>query len=98
MPTTSQHHVDETPTGSTETDAQRTVRIPGSTEHAGRHLISVTLRWVCPRCGGPRGPVRAAISYDGSRAWVVMAGATPAGTSTTTAPSAPRPNTSAETP
>ena len=67
MPTTSQHHVDETPAGTTETQEQRTVRIPGSTEHAGHHLTSVTLRWVCPRCGGPRGLVRAAISYDGSR-------------------------------
>ena len=39
----------------------RTVRIPG------QHLITVTLRWVCPTCGGPRGQVRPAISYDGSR-------------------------------
>ena len=45
----------------------RTVRIPGSTDHAGHHLITVTLRWVCPTCGGPRGAVRPAISYDGSR-------------------------------
>jgi len=45
----------------------RTVRIPGSADHAGQHLITVTLRWVCPTCVGPRGPVRPAISYDGSR-------------------------------
>ena len=32
----------------------RTVRIPGTTDHAGQHLITVTLRWVCPSCGGRR--------------------------------------------
>ena len=67
MPTTSQHRNDETPTAPTETETRRTVRIPGSTDHAGHHLITVTLRWVCPRCGGPRGPVRSVVSYDGSR-------------------------------
>lgn len=46
---------------------RRTVRIPGSTDHGGHHLITVTLRWVCPTCGGPRGEIRPAISYDGSR-------------------------------
>jgi len=35
----------------------RTVRIPGSDQHAGHHLITVTVRWECPRCGGPRGDV-----------------------------------------
>lgn len=45
----------------------RTVRIPGSTDHAGQHLISITLRWVCPTCGRPRGQLRPATSYDGSR-------------------------------
>ena len=54
----SQHHE---PTG------YRTVRIPGSIDHAGQHLITVTLRWVCPTCGGPRGDIIPAISYDGSR-------------------------------
>jgi hypothetical protein len=34
---------------------------------AGHHLITVTLRWVCPVCGGPRGEVHPTISYDGSR-------------------------------
>lgn len=45
----------------------RTVRIPGSTEHAGWHLRTVTLLWVCPRCGGPRGEPFPGVSYDGSR-------------------------------
>jgi hypothetical protein len=45
----------------------RAVRIPGCTDHAGHHLITVTLRWVCPTCGGPRGEIRPVISYDGSR-------------------------------
>ena len=45
----------------------RTVRIPGSTDHAGHHLITVTVRWACPVCGGPRGDIHPAISYDGSR-------------------------------
>ncbi|WP_420119920.1 hypothetical protein [Nakamurella sp.] len=46
---------------------RRTVRIPGSQDHAGHHLITVTLPWVCPACGGPRGEITPAISYDGSR-------------------------------
>jgi hypothetical protein len=45
----------------------RTVAIPGSLEHAGFHRVEVTLLWECPRCGGPRGEVFPAISYDGSR-------------------------------
>ena len=55
---TSQHH---------EPIEYRTVRIPGTTDHAGQHLITVTLRWTCPTCGGPRGQIRPAVSYDGSR-------------------------------
>ena len=45
----------------------RTVRIPGSDQHAGHHLITVTVLWECPQCGGPRGDVGRAISYDVSR-------------------------------
>lgn len=43
------------------------VRIPGSADHGGTHRIKVRLRWVCPTCGGPRGAVHPAISFDGSR-------------------------------
>src|SRR6478752_4960382 len=42
MPTT-QHH---------DHPEYRSVRIPGSSDHAGHHLITITLRWVCPVCGG----------------------------------------------
>jgi len=45
----------------------RTVQIPGSDQHAGHRLITVTLAWVCPDCGGPRGHVTRTTSYDGSR-------------------------------
>jgi hypothetical protein len=55
---TAQHH-DHT--------EHRAVRIPGSDDHDGHHLITVTLRWTCPTCGGPRGQIRPAVSYDGSR-------------------------------
>ena len=51
----------------TMTPPLRTVRIPGSTDHDGHHTITVTLRWVCPVCSGTRGPVIAALSFDGSR-------------------------------
>ncbi len=52
---------------STPTLATKTVRIPGSDEHAGWHSIEVTLLWECPTCGSPRGEVFDTISYDGSR-------------------------------
>ncbi len=45
----------------------RTVRIPGSDDHDGHHLITVTLSWVCPVCGAARGRVFPTVSYDGSR-------------------------------
>src|SRR5664279_673556 len=69
----------------------RTVRIPGSDQHAGHHLITVTVLWECPRCGGPRGAVGRAISYDGSRQLSCDGWTNPADTSTCTAPSGWRP-------
>lgn len=45
----------------------RTVRIPARDDHDGRHSVQVTLEWVCPRCGAPRGEPERGISYDGSR-------------------------------
>lgn len=45
----------------------RTVEIPRSDAHDGLHSVTVSLRWKCPRCGGPRGEVFRTISYDGSR-------------------------------
>jgi len=45
----------------------RTVQIPGSDQHDGIFLATVTVVWECPTCGGPRGDVARTISYDGSR-------------------------------
>lgn len=45
----------------------RTVRIPACDEHNGMHSVLVTLMWLCPHCGGPRGEPFSTISYDGSR-------------------------------
>lgn len=47
---------------------ERTVQIPSRDDHDGRAYlrITVTLAWVCPSCGGPRGDPTRAISYDGS--------------------------------
>jgi hypothetical protein len=35
--------------------------------HEGMHSLTVTLPWICPHCGGPRGEVFDTISWDGSR-------------------------------
>ena len=51
----------------TSDQPMHTVRIPGSDDHGGHHLVTVTPSWVCPICGGPRGQVVRTISYDGSR-------------------------------
>lgn len=45
----------------------RTVTIPACAEHNGFASTRVTLLWVCPTCGGPRGEPAPTISYDGSR-------------------------------
>ncbi len=44
----------------------RRVLIPQCPQHEGIHFVRVTLEWVCPVCGGPRGEPRPVISYDGS--------------------------------
>ena len=46
---------------------EKTVYIPASAEHSGYDGARVTLKWICPVCGGPRGDVYEARSYDGSR-------------------------------
>lgn len=51
----------------TRAAARRTVRIPASANHDGFGLLTVTLFWTCPVCGGPRGEPHDARSYDGSR-------------------------------
>lgn len=45
----------------------QTVTVPARAEHNGFHSMQVTLPWVCPECGGPRGEVFKTISWDGSR-------------------------------
>ena len=45
----------------------KTVYIPARAEHDGTHGVYVKLRWVCPKCGAPRGEVKSGRSYDGSR-------------------------------
>lgn len=45
---------------------QRTVIIPATDQHEGIYRATVTLNWVCPVCGEPRGEPRPAVSYDGS--------------------------------
>jgi hypothetical protein len=44
----------------------RSVTIPGCLEHRGVRSVRVTVRWVCPVCGGPRGEPREAVSFDGT--------------------------------
>jgi hypothetical protein len=43
------------------------VYIPVVDMHDGFRGITITLNWVCPVCGGPRGEVFKTRSYDGSR-------------------------------
>ena len=45
----------------------RTVVIPSRDDHDGFHFMTVSVRWTCPVCGGPRGEPHDTISYDGSR-------------------------------
>ena len=44
----------------------KTVLIPAREQHEGIYAINVTVPWVCPVCGQPRGEPFDAISYDGS--------------------------------
>lgn len=45
----------------------RTVTIPARAEHEGIYSRTVRLVWRCPVCGGARGDIHEALSYDGSR-------------------------------
>ena len=59
-----------------ETPEMRTVTIPSCSEHGGHQLntVEVTLKWVCPTCGGPRGEIyHGNRSYDG-RFWMYVDG------------------------
>lgn len=57
----------------------KTVTIPAMNEHMGIHETNVTLLWVCPTCGGPRGEVYKGRSYDGSRSMTVDCWENPCG-------------------
>jgi hypothetical protein len=58
---------DGVPDSRRATTLTRTVEIPARDAHDGHASIRVDLLWECPTCGGPRGEVGRAISYDGSR-------------------------------
>lgn len=47
----------------------RRVKIPACVEHGGLDALTLTLtmRWTCLHCGGPRGEPFVTVSYDGSR-------------------------------
>ena len=45
----------------------RTVTISACAEHDGFYSVTVTIQWICPVCGGPRGEPFNTISWDGSR-------------------------------
>lgn len=45
----------------------RTVTIPACAQHEGLYTVTVTVPWVCPTCGGPRGEPYDTVSWDGSR-------------------------------
>lgn len=44
----------------------KTVRIPACENHRGFRQVEIKLTWICPVCGGPRGEIRKAFSFDGS--------------------------------
>ena len=45
----------------------QTVYIPSCDNPGGIHGIHVRLRWICPKCGKPRGKPVGGLSYDGSQ-------------------------------
>lgn len=47
--------------------ALKTVTIPRVAEHEGMLAAKVTVPWVCPTCGRPRGEPFKTVSYDGSK-------------------------------
>lgn len=54
-----------------EEQVVRLVEIPSSQMHQGIYRIKVRLVWVCPACGGSRGEVFKAPSFDGSLRMIV---------------------------
>lgn len=62
--------IDEKPPQTISSDptalVTKSVYIPAVAEHAGFYGVRLTLVWVCPVCGGPRGEPFQTISYGGS--------------------------------
>lgn len=65
----------------TEKKETKQILIPSRDDHAGSHQNTRTVKvlWQCPRCGGPRGRVELAPSYDGSRKMMVSFWTNPCG-------------------
>jgi len=55
------------------------VRIPRFQDHEGIYQYWANLYWICPVCGGPRGEVFDAFSYDGSCRMLVNGWENPCG-------------------
>lgn len=59
---------------------RRTVRIPSAEPVGGwRQVLEVTVPWVCPACGGPRGEVCPTLAHDGRHPMHVDAWDNPCG-------------------
>lgn len=50
-----------------DTEIIKSVIIPARDNHDGVDAVLVSLKWVCPVCGKPRGEIKKVASYDGSR-------------------------------
>lgn len=63
----------------TPAPVEQTVYIPSCEDHEGLYGRFVTVEWVCPVCGGPRGRPYETVSYDGSRRLHVSGWTNPCG-------------------
>ena len=49
----------------------KTVTISSRENHEGHYASTITVEWVCLKCGSPRGETYSGFSYDGSRRMAV---------------------------